>query len=97
MEVFSRHCFWHTFATRCFEAGIKSKTVQSYLGYASLQITMDLYTSVFPQHLKTEMYKLENTLDDIEEKSEKLIDEKYESQIKTYENIIVFGDKMVAN
>lgn len=51
MELFSCHAFRHTFATRCFEAGIKTKTVQAYLGHASLQMTMDLYTSVLPEHL----------------------------------------------
>lgn len=31
MENFSGHCFRHTFATRCFEAGIAPKTVQAYI------------------------------------------------------------------
>ena len=97
MEVFSCHCFRHTFATRCFEAGIKPKTVQSYLGHATLQMTMDLYTSVLPQHLKNEMDKLENVLDNIGENSDRLVDEQYEKRIKSVENIIPFGDCMVAN
>lgn len=59
MEYFSGHCFRHTFATRCFEAGIKPKTVQGYLGHASLQMTMDLYTHVFVDHSKEELEKLE--------------------------------------
>ena len=46
MENFSGHTFRHTFATRCFEAGIQPKVVQSYLGHATLQMTMDLYTHV---------------------------------------------------
>lgn len=49
MEMFSGHTFRHTFATRCFEAGIQPKVVQSYLGHASIQMTMDLYTSVLEQ------------------------------------------------
>lgn len=40
------HAFRHTFATRCLEAGIPPKVVQAYLGHASLQMTMDLYTHV---------------------------------------------------
>ena len=44
--VFSGHTFRHTFATRCFEVGIQPKVVQSYLGHATLKITMDLYTHV---------------------------------------------------
>ena len=45
-EIFSGHAFRHTFATRCFENGIEAKVVQSYLGHASLKMTMDLYTHV---------------------------------------------------
>lgn len=43
---FSGHVFRHTFATRCFEAGVEAKVVQKYLGHASLKMTMDLYTHV---------------------------------------------------
>ena len=46
MKRFSGHTFRHTFATRCFEAGIDAKTVQIYLGHASIKMTMDLYTHV---------------------------------------------------
>ena len=35
-EIFSGHCFRHSFATCCFEAGIQPKTVQMYLGHANL-------------------------------------------------------------
>lgn len=62
MESFSGHTFRHTFATRCFEAGIEPKTVQSYLGHASLQMTMDLYTSVFPDKKRMEIQKLDETM-----------------------------------
>ena len=44
--VFSGHTFRHTFATRCFENEVDAKVVQSYLGHASLKMTMDLYTHV---------------------------------------------------
>jgi integrase len=40
IEYFSPRCFRHTFATRCFEAGIKQKTVQQYLGHATLQMRL---------------------------------------------------------
>ena len=43
---FSGHTLRHTFATRCFENGVDAKVVQSYLGHASLKMTMDLYTHV---------------------------------------------------
>lgn len=45
-EIFSGHTFRHTFATRCFEAGVQPKVVQSYLGHATLKMTMDLYVHV---------------------------------------------------
>ena len=79
MEKFSGHCFRHTFATRCFEAGIQPKTVQTYLGHASLQMTMDLYTSVMEQKKTEDMKLLEDTigLDKVDEisvvKSDKII------------------------
>ena len=62
MEKFSGHAFRHTFATRCFEAGIPPKTVQTYLGHASLKMTMDLYTSVLEQKKVDDMKLLEDTI-----------------------------------
>lgn len=62
MERFSGHCFRHTFATRCFEAGIPPKTVQTYLGHATLQMTMDLYTSVMNKKKSDDMQLLEDTI-----------------------------------
>ena len=63
METFSGHCFRHTFATRCFEAGIVPKTVQAYLGHASLQMTMDLYTAVMEHKKVNDMQLLEDSID----------------------------------
>ncbi len=62
MELFLAHCFRHTFATRCFEAGIQPKTVQAYLGHATLQMTMDLYTAVMPKYLVSEMDKISRSI-----------------------------------
>ena len=62
MEKFSGHCFRHTFATRCFEAGIPPKPVQTYLGHATLQMTMDLYTSVMDKKKTDDMQLLEDTI-----------------------------------
>ena len=45
-KEFSGHTFRHTFATRYIEEGIDPKVVQTYLGHASLKMTMDLYTHV---------------------------------------------------
>ena len=43
------------------------------------------------------MDKLENVLDNIGENSDRLVDEQYEKRIKSVENIISFGDCVVAN
>lgn len=59
-EVFSGHTFRHTFATRCFEAGIDPKVVQHYLGHASLKMTMDLYTHVTEEKSSTDIEKIVN-------------------------------------
>ena len=45
-EMFSPHCFRHTFATRAIENGMQPKTLQVILGHGSLQMTMDLYCHV---------------------------------------------------
>ena len=66
MEPFSAHTFRHTFATRCFESGIQPKTVQKYLGHATLQMTMDLYTHVLDEQSKDDMIKLSNELEKLE-------------------------------
>ena len=63
IEPFSGHSFRHTFATRCFEAGIQPKTVQSYLGHATLAMTMDLYTSVLEKKKIDDMKLLESTME----------------------------------
>ncbi len=62
-EPFSCHCFRHTFATRCFEAGVAPKTIQSYLGHASIQMTMDLYTHVTEDKKLTDIQLLEEKME----------------------------------
>lgn len=59
IKDFTGHDLRHTFATRCFESGIEPKTVQSYMGHGSLQMTMDLYTHVFQEHKSKEIDKLD--------------------------------------
>lgn len=89
MEHFSCHCFRHTFATRCFEAGIQPKTVQAYLGHATLQMTMDLYTTVLQQQKELEMGKLENVLDKLEVYNEE--EARYAKAISESRKIIRVG------
>lgn len=57
-EMFSGHTLRHTFATRCFENGVDAKVVQSYLGHASLKMTMDLYTHVTEEKSMTDIEKI---------------------------------------
>lgn len=94
-ELFSPHCFRHSFATRCFEAGIKPKTVQGYLGHATLQMTMDLYTHVLKEHSMEEMEKLEKVLDDTLDVSEDVVNQKYEQFIsKNQVKKVVYIDQV---
>ena len=96
MELFSAHCFRHTFATRCFEAGIQPKTVQAYLGHATLQMTMDLYTSVMPKQKETEMDKVSNILDTIFESSDKIAEKQFDKNMENDSKILHFcGDSVV--
>ena len=87
-EMFSPHCFRHTFATRCFEAGIQPKTVQTYLGHATLQMTMDLYTSVLENHKQEEMQKLESVLNDVLTCGDDIIEEKFKQEQVAKEKVI---------
>lgn len=92
LENFSCHCFRHTFATRCFEAGIQPKTVQSYLGHATLQMTMDLYTSVLKDHQTSEMSKLDDMFEKINETSDKMMEKRYGSSDVENKKVVNFGD-----
>lgn len=62
IPFFSSHTFRHTFATRCFEAGVPAKTVQTYLGHSCLQTTMDTYTVVLEDQKFRDMELLEKAM-----------------------------------
>lgn len=57
-KKFSGHTFRHTFATRCFEAGISPKIVQAYLGHATLAMTMNLYTHATEEKKSDDIEKI---------------------------------------
>lgn len=40
------HALRHSYATRLFEAGVPTKTVQALMGHYDISITMDIYTHV---------------------------------------------------
>lgn len=70
---FSGHTFRHTFATRCFEHEIDPKVVQSYLGHASVKMTLDLYTHVTKEKSLNDIEKLvDNTPNNIVDFKQKI-------------------------
>ena len=77
LEYFSGHTFRHTFATRCFESNIQGKTIQKYLGHATLQMTMDLYTHVLAEHKKVELKKFEDNFELLEQNYENAAEERF--------------------
>jgi len=60
MEVFSGHAFRHTFATRCIESGMRPKTLQTILGHANINTTMDMYVHVDDSAKHEQMKLLKN-------------------------------------
>lgn len=94
-EMFSPHCFRHTFATRCFEAMIQPKTVQQYLGHANLQMTMDLYTHVLDGQKRDDMQKLDNLLDDVFESGDSMAEERYNKNVENQSKIVVLDKNKV--
>lgn len=61
MEPVSPHALRRTFCTRCFEAGINPKVVQSVMGHATYSTTIDIYTEVMGEMKESELAKF--TLD----------------------------------
>ena len=59
---FSAHTMRHSFATRCFEADIRPKVIQSFLGHSTLATTMDIYTHVTEENKKEEIEKIANVV-----------------------------------
>lgn len=57
IDKFGGHTFRHTFATRCIESGVKPKTLQTFLGHATLEMTMNLYVHTM-EDMKQEEIKL---------------------------------------
>ena len=58
MPKFSMHVLRHTFATRCIEAGMKPKTLQTILGHANIGITMNLYVHTTEDEKQKEIEKI---------------------------------------
>ena len=65
LPYFGGHTFRHSFATRCLEAGVKPKTIQSYLGHATLEMTMNLYVHTTESVKMEEIGLLEQSISDL--------------------------------
>ena len=53
---------WDSFATRCISAGMKPKTLQTILGHASIDVTMDLYVHTSEEDKFKELDKVSKLL-----------------------------------
>lgn len=58
-ESFSPHCMRHTFATRCYEKGVKEKVVQKILGHSKLDMTLNVYTHTTDEMIAEDIQKME--------------------------------------
>lgn len=59
---FTFHQLRHTFATICYNAGVDVKQAQEWLGHASFNTTMDIYTHLSEQNKKDNTAKLNEYL-----------------------------------
>jgi len=59
---FSMHVLRHTFATRCIEAGMKPKTLQTILGHSNIGITMNLYVHTTEEQKHKEIDQIASAL-----------------------------------
>lgn len=78
IEPFGGHTFRHTFATRALESGVAPKTLQKYLGHASIQTTMDLYVHVLDDIKRTEIEMVGDTFSQVQNR-EASIEVEFES------------------
>ncbi len=55
--IFMPHAIRHTFCSRCFEAGMQPKVVQSIMGHQHYSTTIDIYTHVSESRYQEEIEK----------------------------------------
>ena len=53
------HTLRHTFATRCIEAGVDSRTLSAILGHSTIVTTLDRYVHISETQKRTNIEKLE--------------------------------------
>ena len=54
------HMLRHTFATRCIESGMNALVLSKILGHKKIEITLNVYTSVFNKFTIKEVDKINN-------------------------------------
>lgn len=59
LPKFSNHSLWHTFTTRMCEAGVNIKAMQSILGHADAETTLDIYAEATKDLKKAELISFE--------------------------------------
>lgn len=62
IERVTMHILRHTFATRCIEAGMLPKTLQTILGHSEITMTMDRYVHTTDEQSTREMNMVSNFL-----------------------------------
>lgn len=90
LECFGSHCFRHTFATRAIESGTQPRTVQDYLGHATLEMTTSLYVTVLDNHKKTEKEKLSAKMDEVKNLGDKTTIDRYNKLMKSKSKVVEF-------
>jgi integrase len=60
-RVVTPHVLRHTYATRCFEAGMDIKEVQRLMGHASADVTLEVYTHYCEETRKDETFSKART------------------------------------
>lgn len=61
------HMLRHTFATRCIENGMSAVVLQKILGHKNIEITLNTYTSVFDKFKKSEVSKINEYFNNLED------------------------------
>lgn len=59
LEYFTPHCMRHTFATRCYEKGVKEKVIQKILGHSKIDMTLNVYTHTTDAMIEEDLKKME--------------------------------------
>lgn len=55
LKQFSTHIMRHTFASRCYESDLRSKTIQKLLGHSNIETTENIYIHCSDDMVKEEM------------------------------------------